>query len=881
MPALGILGFQGLLLLGLGVAAAAFVVIRHKWRNAVAKKEEIMRLVAMASQEAAMAELQTFSAHFAAAAPVPVTVAGAFRCAVCYSQTTMRCSKCKSVRYCSGKCQILHWRQGHKDECQPSVGATEVEHKSDLDAEAVFDHGWTSADTNSTSPSTVLWDGLTSSGTGADTSSGEISNRISVDRAEKPLLDNAAPDLLGSTSEHANLVNCHDNFSRANKLVKMKSSQNDTEVESKSKLAKVKMDMSAGSQPAINDGKKSSRRSTSTEKVVTDVSKSKRLSTSDREDERKEGPLSSSASSGRLSSVTGGLLDSSYRAETVGSCHALPVKTSSIPSLPQNACNGLKTSMKKVVQQFKSSKQLKSNLLGPENEIAGKFKVIFPYELFVKLYSYNNVDLCPFGLTNCGNSCYANAVLQCLAFTQPLTSYLLQGLHSKTCQKRDWCFICEFELLLLKAREGKSALSPIRILSKIHKIGSHLGHGKEEDAHEFLRYAVDTMQYVCLKEAGAFGPLAEQTTLVGLTFGGRLRSKIKCMKCLVKTEQFERMMDLTVEIDGAIGTLEEALAQFTATETLDGDNKFHCNRCKSYEKARKKLTVLEAPNILTIVLKRFQSRNFEKLDKPVRFPEVLNLSPYMDGSSDKSSVYNLYAVVVHLDIMNAAYSGHYICYVKNSRGNWFKIDDSSVEPVELKRVLSEGAYMLLYARRSPRPPLLIGSNALSHTETSNRRNSDAVPSSLTKSKLRYMVPSMNSSTAQPTFSRDRDEMSFDGSSNNSLEPDDWRSYSMYRVPAMDSSSENSSIFSSPDASSCSTVSTKDSSSNEDFSDYIFGQVGTNPYNQFGRSSDVVTPSMFPNFDVDTKGLTDYSESGGNSTFLFSDRSRHRRKSTSD
>lgn len=82
--------------------------------------------------------------------------------------------------------------------------------------------------------------------------------------------------------------------------------------------------------------------------------------------------------------------------------------------------------------------------------------------------------------------------------------------------------------------------------------------------------------------------------------------------------------------------------------------------------------------ILTLCHQWLQSWNFEKLDKSVRFPEVLNLSPYMDRTSDKSPLYNLYAVVVHLDIMNAAYSGHYICYVKNSRGNWFKIDDSSV-----------------------------------------------------------------------------------------------------------------------------------------------------------------------------------------------------------
>lgn len=50
----------------------------------------------------------------------------------------------------------------------------------------------------------------------------------------------------------------------------------------------------------------------------------------------------------------------------------------------------------------------------------------------------------------------------------------------------------------------------------------------------------------------------------------------------------------------------------------------------------------------------------------------------MSGTSDKSPIYRLYGVVVHLDIMNAAFSGHYVCYVKNMQNKWFKIDDSTV-----------------------------------------------------------------------------------------------------------------------------------------------------------------------------------------------------------
>lgn len=65
--------------------------------------------------------------------------------------------------------------------------------------------------------------------------------------------------------------------------------------------------------------------------------------------------------------------------------------------------------------------------------------------------------------------------------------------------KKDWCFICEFEGLILKGQELRSPLSPIRILSQLQKIGSHLSHGREEDAHEFLRYIVRSGFDFCLR----------------------------------------------------------------------------------------------------------------------------------------------------------------------------------------------------------------------------------------------------------------------------------------------------------------------------------------------------------------------------------------------
>lgn len=50
----------------------------------------------------------------------------------------------------------------------------------------------------------------------------------------------------------------------------------------------------------------------------------------------------------------------------------------------------------------------------------------------------------------------------------------------------------------------------------------------------------------------------------------------------------------------------------------------------------------------------------------------------MNSTDDNSPVYSLYGMVVHHDVMNAAFSGHYVCYVKDTHGKWYKIDDSQV-----------------------------------------------------------------------------------------------------------------------------------------------------------------------------------------------------------
>ncbi|KAJ0802223.1 putative ubiquitinyl hydrolase 1 [Helianthus annuus] len=336
-------------------------------------------------------------------------------------------------------------------------------------------------------------------------------------------------------------------------------------------------------------------------------------------------------------------------------------------------------------------------------------KILFPYDKFVELFNWKNQGYPPCGLLNCGNSCFANVVLQCLAYTRPLAAYLLEKGHRRGCRRNDWCFLCELQAHMERACQSNHAFSPINILSRLPNIGGNLGYGKQEDAHEFMRFVIDTMQSVCLDEYGgerAVHPSAQETTLIQHIFGGRLQSQVICTKCNNVSNQFENMMDLTVEIQGDAASLEECLDKYTAKEWLEGDNKYKCDGCNDYVLAWKRLNINMAPNILTIALKRFQSGRFGKLNKRVTFPESLDLSPYMSEDADDNDKYKLYAVVVHVDMLNASYFGHYICYTKDFSGNWYRIDDCKVESVELDEVLSQGAYMLLYSRVSARASCL-------------------------------------------------------------------------------------------------------------------------------------------------------------------------------
>ncbi|XP_067164717.1 ubiquitin carboxyl-terminal hydrolase 42-like, partial [Apteryx mantelli] len=300
------------------------------------------------------------------------------------------------------------------------------------------------------------------------------------------------------------------------------------------------------------------------------------------------------------------------------------------------------------------------------------------------------------GLCNLGNTCFLNSVLQCLTYTPPLANYLLSGEHSQSCCEQGFCMLCTMETHLKQVLFcSASAVEPTAVFSNLRRIGEHFCFGRQEDAHEFLRYTVAAMQTACLNGSSDLDASSQATTVIHQIFGGFLRSRVTCLSCQAVSESYEAFLDIPLEIEAA-SSVPGALEGFARPELLDGENCYKCSKCERMVAASKRFTIHRSSNVLTIALKRFADFTGGKISKDVKYPEYLNLRTYMSESVGEPVLYALYAVLVHRG--DSGHAGHYFCFTKASNGLWYEMNDASVALCNIKTVLSQQAYLLFYIR---------------------------------------------------------------------------------------------------------------------------------------------------------------------------------------
>jgi len=161
-------------------------------------------------------------------------------------------------------------------------------------------------------------------------------------------------------------------------------------------------------------------------------------------------------------------------------------------------------------------------------------------------------------------------------------------------------------------------------------------------------------------------------------------------------------------VDGAV-PLIDCMQKFTQVEQLGEDDAWYCSKCKEFQQATKKMDVWTLPEVLIIIIKRFQQKRWgntsfgslEKIDTAVDFPDELDMGAHTLNPALKGTMYDLYAVSNHSGGMSG---GHYYSYAKGGSGpiaerDWYEYNDSTVRKMSADKVRTKAAYVLFYQRR--------------------------------------------------------------------------------------------------------------------------------------------------------------------------------------
>lgn len=308
------------------------------------------------------------------------------------------------------------------------------------------------------------------------------------------------------------------------------------------------------------------------------------------------------------------------------------------------------------------------------------------------------------GMYNMGNTCYLNSTLQALFHVPALVNWLQSDSgHQDKCSINGSipceCIICAVNKTM-KASHSKGAgvIKPVLIYNKLKTICKHMNQGQQEDAHEFMRYLIESMEkaYLLRYKGYKLDNYSKETTPLNQIFGGYIRSEVTCLQCRAVSTTFQHFQDLLLDIRRA-STLEDALSAYFTHERLEGDDAYRCERCHRKVPANKKFSLEKPPMVLCIQLKRFSMLG-AKLNKHVEFPQRLDLTRYLCPQSQyrggQPLTYRLASLVLHMG--SSVNCGHYTAIAQTSTGHWYQFDDNYVRLISPSAVLDMNAYIIIY-----------------------------------------------------------------------------------------------------------------------------------------------------------------------------------------